>query len=429
MRIFTLIWFGQLVYLIGTWMTGFGLDIRVFQQTGSATQFALLTLTVTVPSILISPLAGILVDRWNRRWTMIMAQFFTGICTLSLFALLTIGQLELWHIYLRNILISIFGAFYSPAYKASITSLVPQEDLARASGMVQLALGIQQIVSPLIAGVLLELVDIRGILLINLATLAVALVPLLLVRFGEVSQPADEDTQLFSLWQEITYGWTYLKGRPGLPSFLILVTIYQFLVGSVSVLFYPLALCLTTPASMGRIAFLGGIGMVVGSLVMSIWNNSWKNLIGSILIAMSLSGVSIAIAGLRPSIVEIAIATLLFFLSAPFINASVQVVFQKKVADQVQGRVFALTGAISGAAVPLAAIIAAPLADNVFEPLMAFDGPWSRKLVGQLMGSGPGRGIGLLFVILGCCIWVATLIAYQYSPLRELEDNLPDFES
>ncbi|MDF5733462.1 MAG: MFS transporter, partial [Rhizonema sp. PD38] len=117
------------------------------------------------------------------------------------------------------------------------------------------------------------------------------------------------------------------------------------------------------------------------------------------------------------------------FLTAPFINGSVQVIFQKKVAAQVQGRVFALTGAISGAAVPLAAIIAGPLADHVFEPMMDFDGPWSRNFVGQIIGSGPGRGIGLLFVIVGCSILVTALIGYQYPPIRELEDNLPDYDS
>jgi DHA3 family macrolide efflux protein-like MFS transporter len=426
MRIFTLIWLGQLVSLIGTWMAVFALDIWVFQKTGSATQFALVTLTCTVPPILISPLAGTLVDRWDRRWTMIISHFCTGLSTLSIVALLTTGQLEIWHIYLRNVFISTFGAFHSPAYKASITSLVPQEDLARVSGMVQLAMGIQQIVSPLLAGILLNLIQLKGILLIDLAALLVALVPLVLVPFPQISQPADENQEPLSILREIAYGWTYLTERSGLLSFLIVFTIYQFLIGFVGVLMYPLILSLATPASLGQIAFLGGIGTLVGALVMSTQKNTWKNLIVPILSAMSLSGLWIALAGLRPSTIEIAIATLLFFLTAPFINGSVQVIFQKKVAERVQGRVFALTGAISGVAIPLAALIAGPLADRVFEPLMAFDGPWSSNLIGQVIGSGPGRGIGLLFVIVGCFILLAALIGYQYPAIRQLEENLPD---
>ena len=139
---------------------------------------------------------------------------------------------------------------------------------------------------------------------------------------------------------------------------------------------------------------------------------------------MSLSGMSIALAGFRPSIVQMGIATLFFFTIAPFINGSVQVIFQTKVAENVQGRVFGLMGAISGSAVPLAAIFAGPLADRVFEPLMTFDGPWSKELVGQLIG----RGIGLLFVIVGFSILITAIIAYQYPSIRDLENNLPDYQ-
>jgi DHA3 family macrolide efflux protein-like MFS transporter len=430
MRIFSFIWLGQLISLIGVSMTGFALDISVFKQTGSATQFAFLILTSTVPLIVMSPIAGTLVDRWDRRWTMIISQICIGLSTLSLLVLVTTGQIEIWHIYLRNIFTSIIGAFHAPAYKASITSLVPQEDLARVSGMVQLAIAIQQILSPLIAGTLLDIVEVKGILLIDLSTLLIALVPLLLVRFGEISQAAnvDEDAQPSSLWQEILYGWTYLIERPGLPSFLVLFTIYQFLVGFVSVLVYPLILSVTTPAGLGKIAFITGIGMLLGGIVMSTWKRSWHNLISPILIAMSLSGMSIALAGFRPSVVQMGIATLFFFTIAPFINGSVQVIFQTKVAENVQGRVFGLMGAISGSAVPLAAIFAGPLADRVFEPLMAFDGLWSKELVGQLIGSGPGRGIGLLFVIVGFSILIAAIIGYQYPSIRDLENNLPDYQ-
>ncbi|MTJ52916.1 MFS transporter [Anabaena sp. UHCC 0253] len=427
MRNFTLIWLGQLVSLIGTWMTAFSLDIWVFQKTGSATQFALVTLTSTLPLVLISPLAGTLIDRWNRRWIIIISDFCIGLCTLSLAILITTGQLQIWHIYLANTLISIFGGFQNPAYKAFITSLVPPEELPRVSGMVQLALSIQQIASPLLAGILLATIDLRGILLIDVGTVIIALVPLLLLKLVEVTK-SHHETEKLSILQETAYGWNYLKERSGLLAFLILFTIYQFLVGCVFILAYPLVLSLTTPSRLGMIIFIGGLGMLVGALVMSTWGNNWKNLINLVLGAMLLSGLWIVIAGLRPSIVQITIATVLFFLCSPIINGLTQVIFQKKVAPQVQGRVFALTGAISGAAVPAAAIIAAPLADNILEPLMAFDGPWSDNIIGQMIGSGPGRGIALLFISMGLLTLIVTLIGYQYPAIRKLEENSPDFE-
>jgi DHA3 family macrolide efflux protein-like MFS transporter len=428
MRNFTSIWLGQLVSLIGTWMTAFALDIWVFQKTGSATQFALVTLASTLPLVLISPIAGTLIDRWNRRWTIIISDFCIGLCTLSLAILITTDHIQIWHIYLINTLMSILAGFQNPAYKAFITSLVPVEELPRVSGMVQLALSIQQIASPLLAGILLATIDLRGILLIDLGTVMIALVPLLLLKFVEVNQSDYEETQPLSILQETTYGWNYLKERSGLLAFLILYTIYQFLVGCVFILAYPLVLSLTTPSRLGIIIFIGGLGMLVGALVMSTWGNNWKNLINLVLGAMLLSGLWIVLAGLRPSIVQITIACVLFFLCSPIVNGLTQVIFQKKVAPKVQGRVFALTGAISGAAVPAAAIIAAPLADNILEPLMAFDGPWSNNIVGQLIGSGPGRGIALLFISMGLLTLIVTLIGYQYPAIRKLEENSPDLE-
>jgi len=426
MRNFTILWLGQLISQIASSMTIFALDIWVLQQTGSTTQFALVSLTNTIPLIIISPLAGTFVDRCDRRWTVFISNFCAGLCILNLAILLSIGQLEIWHIYLTNTLLSCLSAFQGPAYKAFITSLVHPEDLVPVSGMVQLALGIQQIVSPLLAGVLLHLIHLTGIFFIDFATTLFALTPLLLLRFTQVNEPVHEDNQPSSFFQQTVYGWTYLQKEPGLLSFLILFTIYQFFVGFISILMYPLILSFSTPTSLGSIAFVSGIGTLIGAVVITTYKKLWQNIVSPLLIAMSLSGLWIIIAGLRPQVILIGITAFFFFLTAPFINGSVQVIFQKKVSLELQGRVFALTGAISTAALPIAATIAGPLADHIFEPLMDFDGPWSRQFIGQIIGSGPGRGIGLLYVIIGCFILITTTISYQYPPLRQLEENLSD---
>lgn len=430
MRIFTFIWLGQLFYLIGMWVTAFALDISVFQQTGSTTQFALLIITSTIPLITISPIAGTLVDRWNRRQILIITHLCEGLCILILLALITFGQLEIWHIYLKNILSSIIITFQTPAYKASITSLVPKENLTRASGMFQLAIGVQKIISPLIAGSLLDIVHVKGVLFIELITLSIAIFTLVVVRFGEPSQTVNvlAENQVESLWQEITYGWNYIREFPGLPSFLILLTIYQFLIGFVSVLGYPLILSVTTAASLGKIIFLSGIGIALGALALGTWKDSWQNLISLVLIAMLVSGIWIAIAGFRPDIIQIGIATLFFFLTVSFVEGSVQAFLQTKVAENLQGRVFALTNTISAMSVPLAAVFAGPLADYVFEPLMSFDGPWSKEIVGHLIGSGPGRGIGLIFVIIGCFVLLVSFIGYRIKAIRQLENHLPSYQ-
>ncbi|MBD2136140.1 MFS transporter [Anabaena sp. FACHB-1237] len=420
MRNFTFIWIGQLISLIGTWMASFALDIWVFQKTGSATQFALVTITTSLPLVLVSPIAGTLIDRWNRRWTVIISDACIGICILIFTISVSTGQLQVWHIYLINTFISLFSGFQNPAYKALITCLVPIEKLHKVSGMVQLAFGIQQIASPLLAGLLLSIIDIQGILIIDLSTVIIALIPLLMTKVVEISQYPVEETQKVSFWQEMIYGWKYLQESSGLLEFLILYTIYQFLVGCVFVLAYPLVLSLTTSSQLGIIMFVGGLGILTTSLIISKWGNQWENLTNIVITAMIFSGLWIAIAGLRPSILQISICTLLFFLCSPIINGLTQVIFQKKVPPQVQGRIFAITGAISTAGLPVAAVFAAPLADNILEPLMDFNGPWANNIIGQIIGSGPGRGIALLFVILGLFTLIITLIGSQYPTIRKL---------
>ena len=139
MRIFTLIWFGQLISFIGFGLTRFALGVWVYRNTGSVTQFALISLFAILPSILLSPLVGVLVDRWNRRTCMILSDAGAGLSTLAIVLLLLVGRLEVWHIYLVVAVSSTFNAFQWPAYAAATTMLVPKQHLGRASGMVQLA--------------------------------------------------------------------------------------------------------------------------------------------------------------------------------------------------------------------------------------------------------------------------------------------------
>lgn len=424
MRVFILIWFGQLVSLIGSGLTGFALGIWVYQRTGSVTQFALISLCTTLPLILISPLAGTLVDRWNRRWAMLLSDSAAGLSTLAIALLLVAGRLEVWHIYLAAAWGSIFSAFQWPAYAAATTLLVPKKHLGRASGMTQLGQAVAQLISPVLAGVLLVTIQLPGIILLDFATFLCALVTLLLVRFPDAKTTAAPEAGKGSLLREAAYGWRYITARPGLFGLLIFFTASNFLLGFVVVLATPLVLSFASSVVLGTILSIGGMGMLVGSLVMSTWGGSQRR-INIVFGFMLLSGLCIMAAGLRPSIPLFALATFLFFFGLPIINGSCQVIFQKKVEPLVQGRVFALNGAIAGASLPVAYAIAGPLADKVFEPLMASNGALAGS-IGQLIGVGPGRGIGLLFIVMGALTILVTVAAYQYPPLRVVEDELPD---
>jgi len=426
MRVFIIIWFGQMVSLIGSGLTGFALGVWVYQRTGSVTQFALISLFTTLPGIVISPIAGTLVDRWDRRWTMLLGDCGAGLSTLAIALLLFADRLELWHIYLATSVSSTCSAFQYPAYAAATTLLVPKQHLGRASGLLHLGQSVAQLISPVMAGILVVTVQIQGVILLDFATFLFALVTLLLVRFPK---PQPETTQASkagkgSLLREAAYGWTYITARPGLLGLLIFLATSNFLVGIVEVLATPLVLSFASAAVLGTVLSIGGSGMLVGSVVMSTWGGPVR-LIKSVFGFTLLNGLCILVAGLRPSAKLFAVAAFLFFVGLPIINGSIQVIFQRKVVPDVQGRVFALMGAISGSSLPLAYLVAGPLADRVFEPLMTTGGLLAGS-IGQLIGVGPGRGIGLMFITLGALTMLVTVVAYQYPRLRLVEEELPD---
>ena len=423
-RVFLVIWAGQLVSLIGSGLTGFALGVWVYQHTGSATQFALISLFTTLPGIVFSPLAGALVDRWDRRWAMILSDAGAALCTLSMALLLMANRLQVWHIYLAMGLSSTFSAFQWPAYSASITLLVPQKHLGRASGMVQMGEAIAQIVSPLLAGVLMQVIHIQGIILVDFATFFCALFTLLAVRIPSPKRTTEGQAGQGSLIREAAYGWQYIRVRPGLLGLLLFFAMANLAMGVVEVLFTPLVLSFATAAVLGMLLSVGGIGFLAGSLLMSVWGGPKRRVYG-VLGFNLLAGIALFAAGFPPRAWIIGLAAFWVFFSFPMINGCSQAIWQSKTAPDVQGRVFALRRMISWSSLPLAYLAAGPLADRLFEPLMAKGGPLANS-VGRVIGVGPGRGIGLLYIIMGLVILLATLVAYTYPRLRRVEDELPD---
>ena len=421
---FALIWFGQSVSLIGSGLTGFALGVWVYQRTGSVTQFAFISLFTALPGIVFSPIAGALVDRWDRRWAMILSDCGAGLCTLSLALLLLAGRLQVWQIYIAMAISSTFSAFQWPAYSATTTLLVPKEHLGRASGMVQLGEAVAQIASPALAGALVGAIQVQGVMLIDFATLLFAVLTLLITRVPKPETTAEGKMGQGSLLREAAYGWTYILARPGLLGLLLFFATTNFTSGIVSVLFTPLVLNFTTPAILGTLLSIGGLGFLAGSLAMSAWGGPKRRVYGILGLSL-LQGIVLFAAGLPPSVAILAPAAFFYFFGVPIINGCSQAIWQSKTALDVQGRVFAVRRMIAWSSLPLAYLIAGPLADRIFEPLLA-EGGLLADSVGQIIGVGPGRGIGLLFIVLGIMVLLATVLGFLYPRLRQVEAELPD---
>ncbi|NET44464.1 MFS transporter [Okeania sp. SIO2B3] len=423
MRIFIIIWIGQFLSLVGSRLTEFAFNVWLFQETGSVTQFGLLVLCGNLPSLLISPIAGGFVDRWSRRWTMIIADFCAGLCTLSIAWLFITGNLEIWHLYIIEALSACFSTFQANAYAAATTLLVPKENLSRTSGLTSLGRGVSKLITPVLAGILLPIIHIPGIIVIDFATLFFAIVPLMLVKFQELNNP-DEETLDKSFLKEIIYGWNCLITKPGLLGLLIFFATYNLFIGIFNVLTTPLVLSLTSPTGLGIVLSIGSCGLVLGSLMMSIWK-AQEHYIKIIFAFTLLGGLFIFLAGLQPSLFLFTVSYFCLLGTYPVINALVQVMFQKKVPPEAQGRVFGLKAPIVSVSLTLGYAIAGPLDDLIFEPLMTPDSLLAGN-IGKIIGVGQGRGVGLLDIVIGLLAIVGTIAAYQYPRLRLLEEELPD---
>ena len=424
MRTFLVIWVGQLISTLGSGLTGFALGVWIYEKTGSATLFAMNMLAFAVPNLLVSPLAGALVDRWDRRWAMILSDTGAGLSTLAVFLLLLTNRLEVWHVYVITAISAAFSTFQWPAYSAATSTLVPKEQLGRAGGMVQIGEAISQIIAPGVAGALYVTVGMQGVVLIDFITFTFAVGSLLLVRIPRPAASVEGEQGKGSIWKEAMYGWKYITARPGLLGLLLVFAGTNLFSGIMQPLLAPLVLDMTSADMLGYLGSVIGIGMLLGTLVMSAWGGP-KRKVHGVLGFLLLGGIFTSMLGLRPSIPLMTASGFLMMFTFPIVNGSSQAIWQRKVALDVQGRVFSVRRMIAWSTTPIAFAIAGPLADKVFKPLMLEGGPLASS-VGQVIGVGPGRGVGLMFIILGLCNVVVAAAGYLSPRVYHVEDDLPD---
>jgi DHA3 family macrolide efflux protein-like MFS transporter len=423
MRTFLTVWAGQLVSITGTTLTGFALQIWVYLETGSVTRLALVTLAFALPSVLLSPIAGALVDRWDRRLTMLGADLLAGLTTLAIAALYFSGHLEIWHLYLLTGVGALGNAFQAPAWMAAIPLLVPKKHLGRANGLVQVNEAIGLVAAPAIAGAMLATLGLGAVLLTDVATFVVAVITLAIVRFPPI--PRGEYAATGSIRADVAAGWRYLRQRTGL---LWLLTVYagiNFVLAFVDTLIIPLIVSFASEAAAGGVLSAAGVGMLAGSLLMSTWGGPKRRRIAWILGGIAVGGLCVVVVGLRASLPLIAVGSVLLMLGTPVINTTSQVIWQLKVVPEMQGRVFALRRMVAQAAFPIGILLSGPLADRIFEPLLAERGSLAGS-AGRVIGTGPGRGIAFMFILAGLGTALMAGAGWLHPRVRRLEEEIPD---
>ncbi|MBU1049114.1 MFS transporter [Candidatus Bipolaricaulota bacterium] len=424
MPAFGLIWSGQFLSFVGTGMTRFGLTIWAWQITGRATELALVGFFSFAP--MISPLAGALVDRWNRKLTMMISDLAAGIATIAILILYLSGHLEIWHLYIASAFTGVFEAFQFPAYRASITTMIPKRHYARATAMIQLAGYASNILAPIGAGLLIAVIGIGGLMAIDIATFLFGIGTLLLVRIPQPVASPDGAASRGNLWQESLFGFRYIFSR---PSLIGLQTILMFININTTfglVLLAPMILARSGSDSivLGTVQSAFGIGGIVGGILFTIWGGPKKLIHGALLGCTALLIGEIAL-GMARGLVTWTVAAFMMMLFSPMLNGCISAIWQKKIPADIQGKVFAVRRMLAEIGRPVSMLIAGPLADRIMEPAMAADGAFAR-IFSPIVGSGPGAGMALILVFGGLIGAAVSVAGYLFRAVRDVEEILPD---
>lgn len=423
-RTFLIVWFGQVISLVGSGLTWFGISIWVFLESGSVTQLAIILLASQLPRIVLSPIAGTFVDRWDRRWVMILSDAGAGLGTLVMVALWVTGNLTIPALAVIGAVSGAFQAFQQPAQQAATTLLVPKERYSRASGMVQMADAIGNLVAPALGGIMVALGGLGLLIAIDVVTFVFAIGTLVVVRFPKPSASKAGAESKGTVWHETKYGFSYIFARKGLFGLLLYFTAINFAFGGIMPLVTAYLLSITDEATMGVVFSLGSTGMLVGAILASTWRGLENKVLGIVGMGAIL-GAMMVLVGVVPSLPIIVFGFWCAMFVLPLGGAFSQAIWMAKVDPDVQGRVFAVRSAVAQAAIPVSLLLVGPLADRVFVPLMNGHSSLGTWLQG-ILGSGNTAAYGLFFALAGLSVVAMSGVAWLIGPIRHVERDIPD---
>ncbi|KOS64297.1 macrolide transporter [Lysinibacillus sp. FJAT-14222] len=413
---FLLLWSGQLISTIGSGLTAFGLAIYVFQQTGKASAMALVTLLAFMPSLLLSPVAGVLADRYDRRILMVLGDSLSAIGLVYILICMLSGEALLWQICVGVTISSVFSSLLDPAYKA--TDLLTEEQYTKASGLVQVAGSAKYLISPIIAGFLLTVSDIKLLLVIDICTFFVTVTSALAVRKGLPSKTY-EQTQSF--FHEFKDGWRAVSENRGVLVLVIMTSVLTFYLGIIETLSIPMLLTFTNSSVIGTVETVVATGMLVSSVIIGFIPIK-KGYVKILSFSLFFEGIFMAVFGLRENIALICISGFFFFAMMPFANSSLDFLVRTNIDNAVQGRAWSLIGVISQFGFVAAYALSGVLADYVFTPLLV-DGGLLADSVGKITGTGQGRGTGFLIIIAGILLSITSFILFNLKSVKKLENR------
>ena len=425
MRKFILIWIGQLVSTIGNYMSEFALTLWAWELTGSATALALVGFFSLLPRIFISIFAGILVDRFNRKYLMILSDGVAAISTVAILVLHLTGNLAIWHLYLAASITGGFGQIQELAYSTSITLLVSPLNYTRANSMNSVVHYGSNIIAPAIAGILYPIIGLDGILPIDLATFGIAIATLLWVQIPQPDENTEQEeiTNLAILWQEVTFGIRYIWRSNSLRTLLIVTALFWFAHDLGGAIDEPMILARSdnNARTLSAILSIAGIGGVTGAVILTSWGGTKRRTNGMLLGFMG-AGAAKTIFGLGQSLAIWLPAQFFSSLNFPLIESSENALWMETVPSRFQGRVFAANSFVLESVSAIATLMSGVLCERLLEPAMQSETILS-SLFAPIFGNGAGAGMALLYV--GCAIAMFTVgaVGFKLPQLRQLDET------
>jgi MFS family permease len=393
--------------------------------TGSATAVALTAFFAFVPNVVMMPFAGVLVDRWNRKWTIALTDLTAGIATTGMLVLYLSEMMAIWHVYILVAFAGMFQAFQFPAFSAATTLMVKKKHYARASSMVMLAQAVSMIIAPILAAILLGISDLWAIFAIDIVTFLVALACLAIVPIPELEKKDEEKATVKTVVKGTKFGFQFIFGNRGLLGLQLILFAFNVIATFGIVLLNPMILAKTdnNELLLGSVLSVGAIGGVIGGVIISIWGGP-KVRVHGVFIGLSIAATGGIVLGLGRNEFHWMAGMFLFMSTIALTNSSNQAIWQSKVPPEAQGRVFATRAFIATMGIPLSQLIAGPLTDYWAEPLMENATGWLE----WLFGSGPGAGMAMIIFFVGVGGVIIGFAGYLFPNVRYVEERMPDHE-
>ena len=423
MKNFYKLWLGELISSIGSGMTAFALSVYVYKKTGSVSYVSPISLLSFMPSIILSPIGGLLADRYDRRLLMIIGDLFSGLGLIYILWNIQAGEKSIVPIFLGITFSSIFTSLLEPSYRATLTDILDEENYAKASGLIQAAGSAKYLISPVIAGMILSVADIRVILLLDILTFITTCLMIFLVRKSMNSEMQNYKKDSF---KGLLEGLFIIKENRGVYSLVIIMFFVCFFMGFIQILIRPMILALSSVKTAGMMESLCAAGLLIGSLWIGIAGIK-KNYSKILAVACFFCGIFMSMTGVNENLAIIGISTFLFFSTLPFMNSCADVLVRVSVPNELQGRVWGLISLITQMGTVTAYIISGVMADYIFEPMFNKNGILVEN-IGMIIGTGKGRGIGFMLILSGIGMLIMAIVIWKNGEIREVSEKCVDLK-